>query len=99
MKKALISPNESVSYISDWQSVGVNSYAPVWTTIVGGERVAEVVPSEFEIAPPLFWVDCADNIVADQFYYESQTQQILPKPQDAPYPEPVQPTVSGAQTL
>ena len=99
MKKALISPDQSVSYISSWQEVGVNTYMPVWTTIVGGERVAEVMDAEFEVAPPLFWVDCADNTVADQFYYESQTQQILPKPQDASYPDPVQPEVQGAQTL
>ena len=99
MKKALISPNESVSYISEWVPVGTNIYTPVITTIVGGERVAEVMDTPFEVAPPLFWVDCLDNTVADQFYYESQTQQILPKPENAPYPEPVQPTVSGAQNL
>jgi len=99
MKKALISPNESVSYISDWTPIGVNLYAPVYTTIVGSQRVAEVMDTAFEIAPPLFWVDCADNVVADQFYYESQTQQILPTPGEAPCPEPVQPTSSGAQTL
>lgn len=99
MKKALISPNQTVSYVSDWANSAGNTYMPVYTVIVGAERVAEVMDSPFEVAPPLFWVDCADNVVADQFYYESQTQQILPKPQDAPYPEPVQPTVEGAQTL
>lgn len=98
MKNALISPNESVSYISSWEVRG-SIYYPIYTTIVGGERVAEVVDAQFEVAPPLFWAECADNVVADQFYYESQTQQILPKPGDAPEPEPVQPTVSGAQTL
>ena len=99
MKKALVSPNESVSYISEWVPVSTNVYTPVITTIVGGERVAEVMDTPFEVASPLFWVDCPDNTVADQFYYESQTQQVLPKPGDAPYPEPVQPTTSGTQTL
>ncbi len=98
MKNALISPQQDVSYISSWELVG-GAYYPIYTTIIGSDRVAEVVDAQFPVASPLFWVDCADNVVADQFYYESQTQQILPVPPNAPEPEPVQPAVSGAQTL
>lgn len=43
-----------------------------------GYRVAEVTNTSFEIAPPLFWVDCTDDVGADQFWYDPNTQTILP---------------------
>lgn len=33
--------------------------------------VAQVVQQDFGIAPPYFWVDCPDNIVAYQFTYKN----------------------------
>jgi hypothetical protein len=65
MKNALISPEEKV-YKYDGTLLG--------------ERVAEVADTTFEVAPPLFWVECADDIVADQFYYDAETQAIIPVP-------------------
>lgn len=65
MKNALISPNEQV-YSYDKTLLGV--------------RVAEVLDIPFGIAPPLFWVECADDVVADQFYYNTETQTIIPVP-------------------
>jgi hypothetical protein len=97
MKNALISPNEQVSYISDWTPVK-NGYSPVITVIADAGRVAEVSDTPFEIAPPLFWLPCSDNVVADKFYCELAAKQVLPKPPDAPYPI-VEPVVAGAQTL
>jgi hypothetical protein len=63
--KALISPNELV-YLPDG---------------VIGQRVAEVKPDDqiFPVAEPLFWMDCADNVVADKFYYNGS--EILPIPE------------------
>jgi hypothetical protein len=55
-----------------------------------GYRVAEVEPDDFPVAQPLFWVDCAADVVADQFWYDPETQTIKPVPQ--PEPEPEQPT-------
>lgn len=47
-----------------------------------GYRVAQVVNDgeQFEIGPPLFWQDCPDNIVADQFWFDpaSSSFKILP---------------------
>lgn len=73
MKKALISPNEAV-------------YSYDGTLL--GERVAQVTDAEFPVASPLFWTNCADDVVADQWYYDPNTQQIdlLPVP-----PPPEQP--------
>jgi hypothetical protein len=53
-----------------------------------GYRVAEIAQQSFEVAPPLFWVDCATNVVADQFWYDPSDQTIKPIPVP-PEPEPV----------
>lgn len=94
MKKALISPNELITYTSGWTDQVPPQ--PIYTTVPNGERVAEVSENPFEVAPPLYWVDCADNIVADQFYYDSVLNTFVIVPDPAPQP---QPTVDGAQTL
>ena len=66
MKQALISPEEKV-YKYDGTLLG--------------DRVAEVTISPFEVAPPLFWVACNDDVVADQFYYDTETQTIQAIPE------------------
>ena len=71
MKHALISPNETV-YSYDGTPLG--------------QRVAEVVSVPFEVAPPLFWVECAEEVAADRYYYAEGT--ILPVPVP---PQPVEP--------
>ena len=46
-----------------------------------GYRVAQVVDSKadtFEIGDGLFWADCADDVVADQFWYNPDNQLIEP---------------------
>jgi hypothetical protein len=65
MKQALISPTEKV-YSYGGQLLG--------------ERVAEVVSVPFLVAPPLFWTACADDVVADKFYYDVATGLINPIP-------------------
>lgn len=77
MKKAIISPNESpIQYISGWTDTA--PYQPIYSNYLNSCRVAEICDTEFEIAPPLFWVDCADNVIADQFYFDTVTSEILP---------------------
>lgn len=67
MKKALISPIEPVyNYDDPPQKVG--------------DRVAQVENTEFPVAPPLFWVDCQDNIVADEFYWNEGVFYPMPEP-------------------
>ena len=46
-----------------------------------GYRVAQVVASKadtFEVGEGLFWADCADDVVADQFWYNPDNQLIEP---------------------
>jgi hypothetical protein len=47
-----------------------------------GYRVAQVEQQEFEVAAPLFWVTCADYVVADQYWYDpsDQTIKLIPIP-------------------
>ena len=63
-----------------------------------GYRVAQVEPDAniFAVAEGLFWVDCADDVVADLFWYDpaDQTIKLVPVPEPQP-----QPTVDGAETL
>ena len=54
-----------------------------------GYRVAQINETGFEVAEPLFWVDCADDVVADQFYYDPQDSTIKAVP--------VRPTVTGGE--
>ena len=69
MRHALISPNET-TYSYDGSALG--------------QRVAEVEVAPFEVAPPLFWAECSDDVVADQFYYTGG--EILPVPLPPPPP-------------
>ena len=65
MKNALISINEQV-YKYDGTLLGI--------------RVAEVSDTTFEVAPTLFWVECSNSVVADKFYYDTGTQNIIEIP-------------------
>ena len=67
MKNAMISPNEP---------------AYDYKAQVLGWRVAQVEPDgqTFPVGDPCYWMPCADDVVADFFYYDPNTLQILPKP-------------------
>lgn len=56
-----------------------------------GDRVAEVGQFAFPVADPLFWVECADDVVADQFYWAEG--EIVPVP---PPPVPTSPEQNAA---
>lgn len=60
-----------------------------------GWRVAEVRPDEFPVGNPMFWYDCADDVLPDVFYYDTAMRMIKPTPQL----EIVQPAQSGAVDL
>jgi len=91
MKNALISPMECpINYISGWtiDTSPKPIYTPIYTPIENSCRVAQVEPDgqTFEIALPLFWTACEDDVVADKFYYNVDSKQIYPIPEPAPYP-------------
>lgn len=85
LKYALISPNESpIKYVSSWTSD--TPPQPIFTEILNSCRVAEVANAKFEVAEPLFWVDCANDVIADQYYYNTNDNEIYPIPPTPPYP-------------
>lgn len=49
-----------------------------------GYRVAQVVDDGiiFPVSDELFWLDCAADVVADQFWYDPVDQTIKPNPTD-----------------
>ena len=51
-----------------------------------GYRVAWTNDVEIDHAEPLFWVDCADDVVQDQFWYDPADQTIKPIPEPTPEP-------------
>jgi hypothetical protein len=65
MNNALISPNELV-------------YAEDGTLI--GERIAEVSQTPFPVALPLYWVECANEVNAENWYFQTETNSCQLKP-------------------
>jgi hypothetical protein len=61
-----------------------------------GYRVAEVAAQSFEVAEPLFWVECPDDVFADIFWYDPVSGSFALIPEPEPIPQPV---VTGAQSL
>lgn len=43
-----------------------------------GQRVSQVenVGNDFEVAEPLYWMDCDDEVVADRFYFDPEDNTI-----------------------
>ena len=79
MKKALISPLEPVyNYDDPPQRIG--------------DRVAEVNENEFPVAPPLFWTDCADDVVADEWYWNEGQFYPVPTPPPPSFVDPANPS-------
>lgn len=85
--KALISPNESfnLTWVSGWIKDDQDQWQPVYSEILNCQRVAEVEPTSFEVAPPLFWVDCPEDCKADQWYFKDG--QCFIKPEDVLKPD------------
>jgi hypothetical protein len=97
--KALISPNEApISHIVGWTATV--PYEPIFETYQNSCRVAQVEPDNqiFAVEEPLFWANCPNDCVADQWYFNIATNTTSPIV-NAPKPAaPDQPIVTGATT-
>lgn len=50
-------------------------------------RIAQVSPEDFPIAPPLFWVDCPEDITTEWTYDDSGFQEpVVPEVVTPPAP-------------
>lgn len=98
MKNAIIDPRQTVYEITGWTSA--TPPQPIGQEIPNSARVAEVADQTFPVAEPLFWVVCADDVVADQWYYDTVSQTIIVIPPTPPRPAAAdQPVATGVQTL
>lgn len=61
--KALISPNEFI-YTANGSILG--------------SRIAQTSSNIFEVAPPLFWVNCPDDCVSYSYYYSDGQFYAIP---------------------
>ena len=43
----------------------------IMETIPNSARVAQIEENEFDVAPPLFWVDCDNTITTGGHYYDT----------------------------
>lgn len=69
--KALISPIDNAQYISEYSDIGNDLYQPIFSNIPNGQRVVDVSENEFDVAEPLFWVDCDNSTTPMTHYYDS----------------------------
>jgi hypothetical protein len=93
MKKALIDTQTSIQHIVSWGDTG-----SVYETYPNSARICEVTDTLFEVHPSLIWVDCEDDIVPSEYYYDKETQTFKPI-EEAPLPEGYQPATTGTQDL
>ena len=76
--QAIIDPRNKVLYISSWDETTPNSPTPIFSPIANSARVCQVESeATFNIAAPLFWTSCSDDVVADRFYYQTNTSTFL----------------------
>jgi hypothetical protein len=81
MKKALCDTQTSVQYIVSWVEIpdtDPKQYNAIYETYPNSARVCEVADAEFPVYQTLVWVDCADDVVADQYYYDKESKTIKP---------------------
>lgn len=87
--KALISLNELFIYtwVTSWKQEDGKWVPNTTDSITDCQRVVGVEPDDkvFEVAQPLYWFDCPEDCVADEWYFKDNQVQI--KPQNVPQPE------------
>jgi hypothetical protein len=61
-----------------------------------GARLCDIVDVEFEVASPLFWVDCPEGVSNNTHFYDLDSSTFGVIPEYIPLPQPVS---QGTQTL
>lgn len=71
--------------------------------VAGGLRIADVVDVAFEVAPPFYWVDVADDVNATDFYFVPGSGPAVrpapPQPEPPTLPEPAALRVTPLQFI
>ena len=80
MKKALVDPRDTdIKYVS---SVDVDGNY-IFTIIPNSARICDVAENEFEVASPLYWIDCSDETIVDEYYCDTINNTAIPIPESA----------------
>ena len=78
--KALIDPNSPVSNITSFSTYTDDNdqtrTKALREDIPNSQRICEVVETQFEVASPLFWIDCNTSVNANDFYYDGSDSTI-----------------------
>lgn len=81
--KALIAPNQISTYtwVTSWKFENNEWVADTTQSISGCQRIAEVEEDDniFEVAAPLYWIECPEDCVPDLWYYKDNTFNEYPK--------------------
>jgi hypothetical protein len=69
--------------------------------VPNGYRIAQVEPDDkiFGVAEPMYWMNCADEVVADFWYFDPSDRTIKEVPRPVFAPANNQPISSGSQNL
>lgn len=81
MKKALIDVYGAVNTVVGWEiipNVSPPKYAAVMGAVPNALRICQVEDTAFDVAAPLYWVDCPDETIADVYYYDGQNCVLIP---------------------
>lgn len=70
MKKALVDTTTSVQHIVSWS--GDNA---IYETYPNSARICEITDTIFEVHSSLIWFDCADDVTAEHYYYDTETKK------------------------
>jgi hypothetical protein len=87
MKKALIDIYGVVNTVVGWDAIpdtDPQRYSAVMGAVPNALRICQVEAVAFDVATPLYWVDCPDETIADVYYYDGQNCVLTPT--GVPYP-------------
>ena len=96
MKKALIDTQTVITHIVGWTDEP--DPKPIYETYPNSARICEVVDTEFEVHPSLVWVDCADDVVAAEYWYDTEAKEVKPI-ENAQAPDLEQPDMDGLESV
>lgn len=68
--------------------------------VQNGYRIAQVEPNDkiFDVTEPLYWLECNDDVVADQWYYDTN-ENVIKLVTNTNIINGQQPRTTGSQTL
>jgi len=85
--KALIDPSNLAQYTSEYivSTEDTTGWKRVEIDLPGSGLICDKKDTQYDVAAPCFWVDCADDLDINESYYDIAESTIKAKP-NAPMP-------------